>query len=231
MGLSDSEISAIIASKMGTGSHQAQHIIPQSMRDNGAVKVADYLLDYGDNGIFAVNKGNNSTVIDQICKKYNISKSAMDRYITETTHHGIEYVTSFNHGAYNEVVEQRLIELCKAYGLPYKITTDAELEAAKKALSPKQLELLRKDLINLEEALRKIHIEGMDLYLKNNFNTGEKNWLNKVEGYDPNATYTEKQYKKFKEEAMDIYEKELNKRLDEKFAKITKCKKGAVFGV
>ncbi len=205
-----------IPSDLKTGSHQGQHVIPQSKKDLAPIKVTGYQMDHGNNGIFASNKSQKSNNLMDFVLSQNVEQSKIDKYITNNTHHGADFVNSYDHAAYSAFVENKVNEISKKYGLPNEIKTQEKLDLVLKNLNETDIKNIRSDLTNLQENLRELHKDGIDLYIKNNYNTSEKNWFNKVKGYDANKNYTKAEYNKIKAKASRIYNKELGEKLDAK---------------
>lgn len=158
-------------------------------------------MDHGYNGIYAINNSQKSNNLMDFISSQNVKQSKINNYVTSNTHHGADYVNSYDHAAYTTFVKSKMNGISKKYELPSEIKSKEELEEVLKNLSENDIKNIKSDLKNLQKNLREIHKDGIDLYLKNNYNTGEKNWLNKVKGYDSSKKYTRDEYDKIKAKA------------------------------
>nr|WP_243167997.1 RHS repeat-associated core domain-containing protein [Anaerocolumna cellulosilytica] len=77
-----------IPSNNRTGSHQAQHLIPQEIYVKSSfLQDIGFNVDHHQNGIWDKNKNLNATQLNDLCSQYNVSSCMQKRYVSENTHH------------------------------------------------------------------------------------------------------------------------------------------------
>ena len=145
-----------IAGSHSTGSHQAQHLIPQEVYYNSTfLQNLGFNVDHHQNGIWDVNKNNNSTSLNDLFDDYNVPSNLTNTYVSENTHH------NGYHSLYSDAVE-RQIKAIEDMGL------------CRSESRGKVHELLQN--------LRIINQEGIDLYYEHFSN--DTDWTDNREGYE-----------------------------------------------
>ena len=166
------------AKGVATGSYQAQHIIPKEHRKHPVIQATGYQVDHAENGIFAINRVyEDPNVLSVSLSTYQISASPKQKYITDATQHGRFGNISVNHEAYNEYVEKQLDSIGKKYGLVSGMSADDMADKIKNVRQQSDaIEDLKTSVMDLNSKLRKAHQDGIDLYLRNDYNTKTKDY-------------------------------------------------------
>lgn len=159
-----------------TGSHQAQHLIPQEVFENSAyLQSLGFNVDHHQNGIWDKNKNKNSTVLNELYKKNNVSSSMQERYISENTHH------NGYHKLYSQAVNTEVNKI------------QADIEAMRKTgnYSESQLKRIGRQKVNeLVQSLRIMNQDGIDLYKQHSSYADGTDYTNKTSEY--NEMFSEK---------------------------------------
>lgn len=160
--------------------YQAAHLIPGSRDSKSIIQIIEYDINQARNGIYARDYNKSIENMSEFLKKQGIDSETIKKYVTNETHHGADWVNCFDHTAYSEYVDKRLDKLAKKYGLPDTIA-EKDLKKWKKDLKD-SIESMKKDVDKLTDDLRKYHQDGIDLYLKNNYNRGIKDYVKDANG-------------------------------------------------
>ena len=92
-------------------------------------------MDHGYNGIYAINNSQKSNNLMDFISSQNVKQSKINNYVTSNTHHGADYVNSYDHAAYTTFVKSKMNGISKKYELPSEIKSKEELEEVLKNLS------------------------------------------------------------------------------------------------
>ena len=163
--------------------YQAQHIIPKEFQNNYVLSISGYQVDHAENGIFDIDGSKPKTnTLRQYLAASGCSTEDIDKYVSDLTHHGSGKHDSGYHKAYSEYVETKLMQLDKKYGLSEKMEMQTGSESNKRKAVRNQLiasgemELLRSDLLTLNNYLRNKNQSGIDLYYKHSNNMTTKDY-------------------------------------------------------
>ena len=155
------------------GSHQAQHIIPNSLSDHPIISISGYQVDHYENGILDINRNSKTPgALEDFLSDYNVSKENMNKFVSNNTHHGVADGSSYNHEAYNTYVKSQLDIIDEKYGLSESLKTRGADDIRAEFANTGKMSNLREDITKLNERLRTANQDGIDLYLKNDYNTG-----------------------------------------------------------
>ena len=164
----------IPSSGVSTGSHQAQHLIPQQVyRDSQFLQDIGFNVDHQQNGIYDVNRNNTSTCLNDLFIDNNVSDSMTNRYVSENTHH------NGRHALYNNAVDPKVADI--EYSMQdYKDSLIAAGYSEPDATAMWRSES-RRQVHDLVETLRVMNQDGIDLY-KSRFDN-ENQYIDQLE-YD-----------------------------------------------
>lgn len=96
----------------------------------------------------------------------------MNKFVSNNTHHGVADGSSYNHEAYNTYVKSQLDIIDEKYGLSESLKTRGADDIRAEFANTGKMSNLREDITKLNERLRTANQDGIDLYLKNDYNTG-----------------------------------------------------------
>ena len=165
------------AKKVSTGSHQAQHMIPQEYAQHPVIQATGYQVDHAENGIFAINRNSKSpNALSNALVNYEVSESATEKYVTNVTQHGLDGKSSGYHEAYSEYVGKQLDRIGEKYGLVSGNNADAMADKIESVRQSGAIDELKTSVMELNGDLRNAHQEGIDLYLKNKYNTNNADY-------------------------------------------------------
>lgn len=139
-----------------TGSHQAQHLIPQNVYyESQFLQDIGFNLDHHQNGIWDINKNNNKTSINDLFDNFGVSENLTNTYVSDNTHH------SGYHSLYLDAVANQ-IRAIENMGL-------SQSES-------------RRMVHNLLQDLRILNQEGIDMYYSHSSNITD--WTDNQAGYE-----------------------------------------------
>jgi len=165
--------------------YQAQHIIPKEFQNSYVLSISGYQVDHAENGIFDIDGSKPKTnTLRQYLVASGCSSDDIDKYVSDLTHHGSGEHDSGYHKAYSEYVETKLMQLDEKYGISKKMEMQTGSERQKRKavrqelIASGQMELLRSDLLTLNNYLRGKNQSGIDLYYKHSNNMITKDYTN-----------------------------------------------------
>lgn len=135
-------------------------------------------MDYFENGILDINKMSSSPdALSDFLKNNNYNKEANDSYlISNKTHHGWDYINSYDHKAYSDYVASRIDALNEKYNISQRLETQSMEELRKELVKSGEMKDIRRDILELNHELRKANRDGIDLYLTNDGNIKNKDY-------------------------------------------------------
>jgi len=151
-----------------TGSHQAQHIIPQDVFDKSKfLQNVGFQVDHHQNGIWDINKDVNEKHLYDLLRDNQVSNSKMERYISDNTHH------QGYHRLYSKEVSKKVKDI-EIEMNEYKKSLQASGEHTADKIEKMYMKKSRQEVHKLTENIRTVNKNGVDIYA--NHWSNEQNW-------------------------------------------------------
>ena len=162
-----------------TGSHEAQHLIPQEVYNNSLfLQEIGFQVDHHQNGIMDKNMYvSNNSLNNLLDKTEGLNQNDIDKYVSDNTHHH-GYHKLYSNAVSKQVdrIEEEMIlyegELAEKLFGKNHVPNDEELKTLYK-LTKKEG---RKRISDLEKDLRTINKEGITMYKKQIDLVSGKQW-------------------------------------------------------
>ena len=180
--------------KSKTGSHQAQHIIPQDVfKKSKFLKEIGFQVDNHNNGIWDINKDSDETSLYDLINKHNISSDKVERYVSDNTHH------RGYHSLYSKEVKKQVKQIEKDMR-QYKKKLKESGNYTKNEIKEMYINKSREEVESLTEDLRKLNKNGIDMY--KNHSSNKENWGKK--GEEAYSEYFQKELSKCSSKARNL---------------------------